>query len=145
MLLWDLQQKHGFSSSTFLAHTLKMKKYDTTGFNFTPSGLGIKITHEGDGNGLKPKYGQKVEAHYTGYLEDGKKFDSSVDRKQTFEFNVGKKQVIAGWDEGFASLKKGQKAVLYIPPALGYGERGAGRVIPPNSVLIFEVELVDIK
>jgi FKBP-type peptidyl-prolyl cis-trans isomerase len=85
-----------------------------------------------------------VQVHYTGYLTNGTKFDSSYDRKQPLTFPVGKGKVIAGWDKGIMQLKEGGKAILFIPPHLGYGNRGAGGVIPPNADLIFEVELVKI-
>ncbi|HKY10218.1 MAG TPA: FKBP-type peptidyl-prolyl cis-trans isomerase [Candidatus Binatia bacterium] len=113
----------------------------------TSSGLQIKDIKPG--TGASPKTGQTCVMHYTGWLYvDGKKdkkFDSSVDRGQPFEFPIGTKRVIAGWDEGVASMKVGGKRELIIPPALGYGARGAGNAIPPNATLIFEVELLDIK
>jgi len=113
----------------------------------TPSGL--QITDTTIGTGATPKPGQICVMHYTGWLYQdgakGKKFDSSLDRGQPFEFPLGKHQVIAGWDEGVASMKVGGKRTLIIPPALGYGARGAGGVIPPNATLIFDVELLDVK
>jgi peptidylprolyl isomerase len=108
----------------------------------TASGLKYKITQKG--NGKKATNGMRVVVHYTGKLSDGKVFDSSVDRGQPFKFPLGKGQVIKGWDEGIALLNVGDKAILTIPPQLGYGERGAGGVIPPNATLIFEVELIDV-
>jgi peptidylprolyl isomerase len=113
----------------------------------TPSGL--QMTDTQVGTGAQPKAGQTAVVHYTGYLFDkgakGKKFDSSVDRGQPFEFPVGAGRVIKGWDEGVASMKVGGKRTLIIPPQLGYGERGAGGVIPPNATLIFDVELLGVK
>ena len=113
----------------------------------TPSGLQIVDTKVG--TGASPKTGQICVMHYTGWLYDngakGKKFDSSVDRGQPFEFAIGKQQVIAGWDEGVATMKIGGKRTLIIPPSLGYGARGAGGVIPPNATLIFDVELLGVK
>jgi len=113
----------------------------------TPSGL--KITDSKVGAGATPKPGQICVMHYTGWLYEGgakgKKFDSSLDRGQPFEFPIGQRRVIAGWDEGVATMKVGGKRTLIIPPELGYGARGAGGVIPPNATLIFDVELLDVK
>ncbi len=106
---------------------------------------GLKIEKLVEGAGAAPKSGNTVQVHYTGWLLDGTKFDSSVDRGRPFEFRLGAGQVIAGWDQGVAQLKVGDKARLTIPPDLGYGARGAGGVIPPNATLIFEVELLAIK
>ena len=108
----------------------------------TRSGLAfIDIT---PGTGATPRSGEKVTVHYTGYLTDGKKFDSSVDRGQPFTFTIGVGQVVRGWDEGVMSMRVGGKRKLIIPPELGYGSRGAGGVIPPNAELIFDVELLRI-
>jgi FKBP-type peptidyl-prolyl cis-trans isomerase FkpA len=110
---------------------------------------GLQIADSKVGTGATPKPGQTCVMHYTGWLYEngakGKKFDSSVDRGEPFEFPIGQKRVIAGWDEGVASMKVGGKRTLIIPPTLGYGARGAGGVIPPNATLIFEVELLDVK
>ena len=110
---------------------------------------GLQITDIKVGTGATPKTGQTCVMHYTGWLYEngtkGKKFDSSVDRGQPFEFPIGARRVIAGWDEGVASMKVGGKRTLIIPPSLGYGARGAGSAIPPNATLIFEVELLDVK
>ena len=97
------------------------------------------------GTGAEAKAGMQVTAHYHGTLPDGKVFDSSVTRGQPFGFRLGGGQVIKGWDEGIAGMKVGGKRRLTIPPALGYGERGAGGVIPPNATLIFDVDLLDVK
>ena len=96
------------------------------------------------GAGRAPQAGQRVRVHYTGWLTNGQKFDSSKDRNEPFEFVLGRGQVIKGWDEGVAQMKIGDKVRLTIPPELGYGARGAGGVIPPNATLIFEVELLDV-
>lgn len=109
----------------------------------TPSGL--KYVDIVEGTGASPQPGQKVTVHYTGTLEDGKKFDSSLDRGQPFIFQIGVGQVIRGWDEGVMTMKVGGKRRLTIPPQLGYGVRGAGGVIPPNATLVFEVELLDVR
>ena len=97
------------------------------------------------GTGPSPERGQKAVVHYTGWLTDGTKFDSSVDRGQPFQFPLGMGRVIAGWDEGVATMKVGGKRKLTIPPNLGYGARGASGVIPPNATLVFEVELLGIR
>ena len=109
----------------------------------TDSGLEYEDTKPGDGD--EAKAGQKVRVHYTGTLTDGKKFDSSRDRGQPFEFTLGVGQVIKGWDEGVAGMKVGGLRKLTIPPELGYGSRGAGGAIPPNATLIFDVELIEIR
>ncbi len=110
---------------------------------------GLRYQDVKDGTGAKPEDGQTCVMHYTGWLwEDGKKgnkFDSSVDRGQPFKFVIGQGNVIKGWDEGVASMKSGGKRLLLIPPALGYGEKGAGGVIPGNATLLFEVELLGIE
>jgi peptidylprolyl isomerase len=113
----------------------------------TPSGL--QMTDTTVGKGAQPKQGQTAVVHYTGWLynngQKGQKFDSSVDRKEPFEFPVGAGRVIRGWDEGVATMKVGGKRTLVIPPELGYGARGAGGTIPPNATLIFDVELLGVK
>lgn len=106
----------------------------------TPTGLIIQELTAG--NGAEAKAGQTVQVHYTGWLTSGTKFDSSVDRGKPFSFKLGGRQVIAGWDEGVAGMRVGGKRRLTIPPQLGYGQRGAGGVIPPNATLVFDVELL---
>jgi FKBP-type peptidyl-prolyl cis-trans isomerase FkpA len=108
----------------------------------TASGLVIEELVVGDGD--EAAAGQTVTVHYTGWLTDGRKFDSSKDRNDPFVFPLGQRHVIAGWDEGVQGMKVGGRRKLTIPPQLGYGARGAGGVIPPNATLIFEVELLGV-
>lgn len=108
----------------------------------TPSGL--KYEDSVEGSGAVAAAGQTVSVHYTGWLENGSKFDSSKDRNDPFRFRLGAGQVIRGWDEGVQGMKIGGTRKLTIPSELGYGARGAGGVIPPNATLIFEVELLEI-
>jgi peptidylprolyl isomerase len=115
----------------------------------TTTSSGLKIIDVTPGTGATPQTGQTAVVHYTGWLYEngakGKKFDSSVDRGQPFEFPLGAHRVIAGWDEGVATMKIGGKRTLIIPPDLAYGARGAGGVIPPNATLMFDVELLGVK
>jgi FKBP-type peptidyl-prolyl cis-trans isomerase FkpA len=104
----------------------------------------MKIEKLTSGNGPTPKKGDTVSVHYTGWLTNGVKFDSSVDRKEPFEFVLGTGQVIAGWDKGVATMQTGDKVKLTIPPELAYGASGYPGAIPPNATLIFEVELLSI-
>jgi len=106
---------------------------------------GLKYVELKEGTGDEAKAGQIVEVHYTGWLKDGTKFDSSKDRNEPFKFPLGAGRVIKGWDEGVAGMKVGGKRKLIIPPELGYGKRGAGNTIPPDAELTFEVELLGIK
>ena len=105
---------------------------------------GLEIEDQIVGDGDEAAAGQTVEVHYTGWLTDGTKFDSSHDRNQTFSFKLGAGQVIAGWDQGVAGMKIGGARKLTIPPEMGYGERGAGGVIPPGATLVFKVELIGL-
>jgi FKBP-type peptidyl-prolyl cis-trans isomerase len=104
----------------------------------------LKIEELAPGSGDEAVAGKQVAVHYTGWLTDGTKFDSSVDRGRPFSFQLGAGEVIKGWDQGVAGMKIGGKRKLTIPPGLGYGARGAGGVIPPNATLVFEVELLGV-
>jgi FKBP-type peptidyl-prolyl cis-trans isomerase FkpA len=125
----------------FCLHEFNQEGF-TMSEKITDSGLKYEDLVEGDGE--QAAAGQRVSVHYTGWLLDGEKFDSSLDRNQPFDFSLGKGMVIQGWDEGVAGMKVGGKRRLTIPPQLGYGQRGAGGVIPPNATLVFEVELLAI-
>lgn len=109
----------------------------------TASGLQYEDLVAGSGN--TPSPGKQVTVHYTGWLTDGTKFDSSLDKNQPFTFTIGKGEVVPGWDEGVMTMKIGGKRKLIIPPELGYGAAGAGGVIPPNATLVFEVILLDVR
>ena len=110
---------------------------------------GLQTTDTKVGTGISPKPGQVCVVHYTGWIYEngakGKKFDSSVDRKQPFSFVLGEHKVIEGWERGVSTMKVGGKRTIVIPPALAYGSAGGGAAIPPNSTLIFEVELLDVR
>src|SRR5262245_59840853 len=106
---------------------------------------GLEYIEVESGTGAQAEAGKMVSVHYTGKFQDGKVFDSSIPRGEPITFRLGKGKVIKGWDEGIALMKVGGKAQLIIPSHLGYGERGAGGVIPPNATLLFDVELVDVK
>ena len=116
---------------------------DSTALTRTASGLGYQDLAVG--NGAEARQGQVAVVHYTGWLTDGTKFDSSRDRGTPFSFPVGAGQVIAGWDEGVVGMKVGGRRKLVIPASLGYGDMGAPPVIPPSATLVFDVELLDVK
>jgi FKBP-type peptidyl-prolyl cis-trans isomerase FkpA len=105
---------------------------------------GLKYEDLVEGEGAAATAGQRVSVHYTGWLTDGSKFDSSLDRNEPFQFMLGRGMVIRGWDEGVQGMKIGGKRKLTIPPQLGYGAAGAGSVIPPNATLVFDVELLAV-
>ena len=136
-----------FAATFALAQETKEDKKMEYKWEMMPSGLKYQDLKEGDGP--TPKNGQTCVVHYTGWLWEsgakGKKFDSSVDRGQPFEFGLGMGRVIKGWDQGVATMKVGGKRLLLVPPQLGYGARGAGGLIPPNATLLFEVELLAVK
>ncbi|NIP58714.1 MAG: hypothetical protein GWM92_10400 [Gemmatimonadetes bacterium] len=107
------------------------------------SGLWIQVAEEGSGDTAEP--GDTAVVHYTGWLPGGRSFDSSRERGQPFSFPLGQGRVIQGWDEGVAGMRQGERRILVIPPELGYGERGAGGVIPPGAWLVFDVELLEVR
>jgi len=120
------------------------KEVKKTEIKAVTTASGLKYTDLVVGKGASPVAGKKVKVHYTGTLENGRKFDSSVDRNEPFSFVIGVGQVIPGWDEGVMTMKVGGKRKLIIPSKLGYGASGAGGVIPPNATLLFDVELLDV-
>lgn len=143
----ELQAEHEAKMKELMdSEAEKINEYlRTNNYNVQPTPSGLYYIEKEAGKGSKPKTGDVVVVHYTGTLLDGKKFDSSYDRNSPFEFTLGVGQVIKGWDEGIAMMTEGTKAILVIPSKLAYGERGAGRDIPPYAPLVFEVELIKIK
>ena len=126
--------------------TVKTQKQEPVNQNNNQKNMDLKIETTQEGTGDKvTKAGDTISVHYTGKLEDGTKFDSSVDRGEPFEFKIGAGMVIQGWEQGLLDMKVGEKRILTIPSEMGYGAQGAGGIIPPNATLIFEVELMGIK
>ena len=124
----------------------KTQKQEPVNQNNNQKNMDLKIETTQEGTGDKvTKSGDTISVHYTGKLEDGTKFDSSVDRGTPFDFTIGQGQVIAGWEQGLLDMKVGEKRILTIPSEMGYGAQGAGGIIPPDATLIFEVELMGIK
>jgi hypothetical protein len=147
----DKKLKLGSSDLLFIEHAVNawleidgLANWDPavvfSGYTLLPSGLAFKPIHVG--TGCKPTIGKTVIVHYDGYLADGKKFDSSLDRKKSYRFVLGKGQVIQGWDEGIALMNIGSRYFFRVPPELGYGKKGAGTVIPPDATLYFDVQLL---
>jgi len=124
---------------------VKAKPFDVKGKDTLKTASGLKYIYVNQGTGTKAENGKTVSVHYSGYLMDGKLFDSSIERGEPIQFPLGQGMVIKGWEEGIALMKVGDKMRLVIPSDLGYGARGAGGVIPPNATLIFDVELMDVK
>jgi peptidylprolyl isomerase len=134
------------AATTSATATTQGVSMDTFAMPASPqkSSSGLQYVIDQPGTGASPKQGQTVSVHYTGWLTDGTKFDSSRDRNEPLEFRLGRGQVIKGWDEGIAAMKVGEKRTLIIPPDLGYGARGSGPV-PPNATMVFKVELLGAK
>ena len=127
------------------ATPVKATPYDVKGKDTLTTASGLRYIVVQKGNGAQAENGKTVDVHYTGYLMDGRTFDSSIERGEPISFPLGQNMVIKGWEEGIALMKVGEKLRLIIPSELGYGDRGAGGVIPPNATLIFDVELVNVK
>lgn len=127
------------------ATPVKAAPYDVKGKDTIVTASGLKYIYVEKGNGAQAENGKTVDVHYTGYLMDGRTFDSSIERGEPISFPLGQNMVIKGWEEGIALMKVGDKMRLIIPSDLGYGANGAGGVIPPNATLIFDVELVNVK
>jgi len=140
-LLGGLGAKEEEAKKAAQAGELELIESKWPGAKLDDNGIRYIVTAEGEGD--CPPKGSNIEAHYSGFLLDGTKFDSSLDRGQTFNFTVGGGQVIQGWDLSFLSMKKGEKRTIILPPELAYGAAGAGGVIPPNAFLAFDVELVN--
>ena len=136
------------SAAALVAALIFMMTNNSDAQNMITTSSGLHYIEQVIGSGNPAKDGDNVAVHYTGWLykdgEKGSKFDSSVDRGQTFSFPLGAGHVIKGWDEGVAGMQRGGKRTLIIPPTLGYGARGAGSAIPPNATLMFDVELINI-
>lgn len=124
---------------------IQVENQMTSSANVVTTASGLQYEDLSVGSGTSPQPGQRVTVHYTGWLTNGTKFDSSVDRGSPFQFVIGTGQVIKGWDEGVASMKVGGKRKLTIPAELGYGQRGAGDLIPPGATLVFEVDLLGVQ
>lgn len=132
-------------ASLMAADNERMKETKPMAEQTVTTESGLRYLDMTVGTGRQAELGDTASVHYTGWLADGKKFDSSVDRKEPFSFRLGAGQVIKGWDEGVMGMKIGGKRKLTIPPQLGYGSRGAGGVIPANATLTFDVELLDLR
>jgi peptidylprolyl isomerase len=147
--MFALQLTKWMSAAVLVAALVFMMTENSDAQETTTTSSGLQYIEHEVGSGDAAKTGDSVDVHYTGWLyndgEKGDKFDSSVDRGQTFSFPLGAGRVIGGWDEGVAGMQTGGKRTLIIPPALGYGASGAGGVIPPNATLMFDVELIAIK
>ncbi len=135
----------GFLKAMITAALLSLLAVPVLAAKTVTTASGLKYVDQVVGKGASPVAGKQVTVHYTGILDNGKKFDSSVDRNQPFKFIIGVGQVIPGWDEGVMTMKVGGKRKLTIPAKLGYGSAGAGGVIPPNATLHFDVELLDVQ